>query len=152
MKKLIINKPGRYDIKLILNKNEERVEWLGIIDARKSGDYEINLLLEHKVWGTYGRVLMKGVAGGGAKVKVRGLVRIENEAQDTDSFLSIKMLVLDNKSSATADPEMEIMANKVKASHSASISRIDEEQLFYLESRGVNRQDAKDIIVKALLI
>ena len=151
MEKIMINKPGKHEIKLQLNKAGERLEWLGIIDAREAGDYELNLVMTHSVPNTFGRVMVKGIAENGARVKVKGLVKIEKEAQNTDSFLSMKILLLDKQSGATAEPELEIKANQVKASHSASVGKIDEEQLFYLASRGINEKEAKNIIIKGFL-
>lgn len=151
MKKLMIIKPGKHDIKLQLSKEGERLEWLGVINAREAGEYELNLLMSHLVPNTFGKVMIKGVAENGARIKVRGLVRIEKQAQNTDSFLSMKVLLLDKKSSAIAEPELEILANKIKASHSASVGKIDEEQLFYLKSRGISEKEAKYIIVKGFI-
>jgi len=151
MKKYLINKPGFYEVKLQLSKEGERLEWLGIVNAREKGEYELNLLISHVVAGTYGRAMIKGVAENGARIKIKGLVRIEKEAQDTDSFLAMKVLLLDKKSVATAEPELEILANRVKASHSAAVGKIDEEQLYYLKSRGLSEQKAKTIIVKGFI-
>ena len=151
MKKLIIDKPGKHEINLSLNKEGERLEWLGIIEARSEGEYELDLVITHLVSDTFGRVEVRGIAENGASVKVSGLVRIEKQAQNTDSFLSMKILLLDKKSNATAKPELEILANKVKASHSASVGKIDEEQLFYLASRGVEESEAKNMIIKGFL-
>lgn len=151
MKNLVINKPGIHDIRLQLSKEGERLEWLGIIDARVAGEYQLNLLMNHKSIDTYGRVDIRGVAENGAKIKIKGLVRIEKKAQNTDSFLSMKVLLLDKISGATAEPELEILANRVKASHSASVGKIDEEQMFYLKSRGVSEEDAKKIIVNGFI-
>jgi Fe-S cluster assembly protein SufD len=151
MKKYLMNKPGKHEIKLQLIKEGERLEWLGIIDAREAGEYELNLVMTHRVPETFGRVVIKGVAENGARIKIKGLVRIMKAAQKTDSFLSMKVLLLDKKSSAVAEPELEIEANQVKASHAASVGKIDEEQLFYLKSRGVAEAEAKEIIVKGFL-
>lgn len=150
-KKYLIVKPGKHEIKLSLNKEGDRLEWLGIIDAREAGEYDLNIVVTHTVPDTFGRVEIRGVAENGARVKVKGLVRIEKQAQNTDSFLSMKILLLDKRSAATAEPELEILANKVKASHSASVGKIDEEQLFYLASRGVGESEAKKIIIKGFL-
>lgn len=151
MKNLVINKPGKYEIKLSLSKEGEQLEWLGIIDAREEGEYELDLVMTHLAPDTFGRVAIKGVAENGAKIKVKGLVKIEKQAQNTDSFLSMNILILDKKSSAIAEPELEILANKVKASHAASVGKIDEEQLFYLKSRGVGEKEAKNVIIKGFL-
>jgi Fe-S cluster assembly scaffold protein SufB len=151
MEKYLINKPGKYEIELQLSKEEEKLEWLGIIDAREVGEYELNLKMSHLVPDTFGRVMIKGVAENGARIRVKGLVKIEKGAQNTDSFLTMKILLLDKKSGATAEPELEILANKIKASHAASVGKIDEEQLFYLKSRGVNEKEAKEMIVKGFI-
>lgn len=127
------------------------MEWLGIIDARESGEYELNLIISHTVPNTFGRVVIRGVAENGARIAVKGLVKIEKQAQNTDSFLAMKILLLDKKSGATAEPELEIEANRVKASHSASVGKIDDEQLFYLKSRGIEETKAKNIIVNGFI-
>jgi len=146
-----ITKPGVHDVKLQLSKEGEKFEWLGVVDAREKGEYEINLVMTHLVPNTFGRVVIKGVAENGARIKIKGLVRIEKPAQNTDSFLSMKILLLDKSSGATAEPELEILANRVKASHSASVGKIDPEQLFYLKSRGIKEVEAKRIIINGFL-
>ncbi len=151
MENLRITKPGKHKIKLSLNKEGGKLEWLGIIDARESGEYELNLMISHMVPNTFGRVVIKGVAENGARIAVKGLVKIEKQAQNTDSFLAMKILLLDKKSGATAEPELEIEANRVKASHSASVGKIDDEQLFYLRSRGIEETKAKNIIVNGFI-
>lgn len=151
MEKIYINEPGSHDINLQLNKEGSNLEWLGIIDAKIPGEYNLNLVMTHFVPNTFGRVMVKGVASNGAKVKVKGLIKINKEAQNTDSFLSMKILLLDKLSGATAEPELEIEANRVKASHAASVGKIDEEQLFYLKSRGIDENEAKNIIVNGFL-
>lgn len=151
MENLRITKPGKHKVKLSLSKEGEKLEWLGIIDARESGEYELNLMISHMVPNTFGRVVIRGVAENGARIAVKGLVKIEKQAQNTDSFLAMKILLLDKKSGATAEPELEIEANRVKASHSASVGKIDDEQLFYLRSRGIEETKAKNIIVNGFI-
>jgi len=151
MKTLIIDKPGKHTVDLHINKNGESLEWFGLINAREAGEYELDLVMTHDAVKTFGRVVIKGVVENGARVKITGLIKIMKIAQSTDSFLSMKVLLLDKKSSATAEPELEIEANQVKASHSASVGKIDEEQLFYLKSRGISEAEAKTIIVNGFI-
>lgn len=151
MEKYIINKPGEHKIRLKLEKEGEKLEWLGLIDARIAGEYLLDLVMSHEVPNTFGRVQIRGVASDGARVRVKGLVKINREAQNTDSFLSMKVLLLDKKSGATVDPELEIEADRVKASHAAAVGKIDEEQIHYLASRGVEETEAKEIIIKGFL-
>lgn len=149
--KYLIDRPGKHEIKLSLSKEGEKLEWLGVVCAREAGEYELDLVMTHLVPDTFGRVEIRGVAENGARVTVRGLVRIEKQAQNSDSFLSMKVLLLDKKSSAVAEPELEILANQVKVSHSASVGKIDKEQLFYLASRGIDETQGKKIIVRGFL-
>jgi len=68
-----------------------------------------------------------------------------------EDFLEMKLLVLDGKSSAVAEPKLEIMANEVKASHAATVGRVDEEEMFYLTARGICRKNAEKMIVEGFL-
>ena len=96
MKNLVVSKPGKYEVSLQLSKEGERLEWRGLINAREAGEYELNLTMSHEEQDTFGRVMIKGVAENGARIKVKGLVRIEKQAQNTDSFLTMKILLLED--------------------------------------------------------
>ena len=150
-KKIFINKPGDYDFKLLLDSVDKEEELLIILKANQEGSYNLNILSDHLVERTFGRVEVRGIAQNGAKVSIIGKVKVEKDAPMTDSFLSMKMLILDGKSSAIAEPELEILNNNVKASHSASVGKIDEEQLLYLMSRGLDNSSAKNLIVSGFL-
>ena len=146
-----ITTPGRYEYLLPFETVNEEGDLLGIIEARTKGDYEIRVVADHLVPGTKGRVRVKGVVENGAKVRLIGLVRIAEGAKNTDSFLSLKLLMLDNKSYAFAEPELDILNNEVKASHSASVGRIDKDQLFYLRSRGIDESESRKLIINGFL-
>lgn len=148
---LRIDKPGVYDYKINLKDNGSEEHMLLIVKAYTEGDYKISILSDHLVGNTVGRVEVRGVVKNGAKVVIQGMVKIEKDAKNSDSFLSMKMIVLDGISGAIAEPMLEIENNEVKASHSASVGKIDEEQLMYLMSRGLDRQMAVDLIVEGFL-
>ena len=150
-KYILIDKPEVKNISIALDENGMEEEIMVVIDAREEGDYILNVLTDHIAKNTYGRVEVRGVAENGARIKVDGMVKIEKGAEKSDSFLSMKILVLDDKSSAYAEPQLEIENNDVKASHSASVGKIDEDQLFYLKSRGIEEKQAKQLIVNGFL-
>lgn len=151
MEKVIINKPRKYEIDLRLREEGQTMEWLGVVEAMKPGSYEVFLRAFHEKPKTTGHITIKGVAKNGAQVKISGLVRIEKEAVESDSSLTMKVLLVDKKSMATAEPELEILTNKVKASHAATVGRVDEEELFYLGSRGIEKEKAEEMIIKGFL-
>jgi len=146
-----INKPGKYNFVVSFDKLGQTREWVGIIDARKMGEYELMVVAQHIVPRTKGRVTVRAVVGAGAQVKIKGIIRIAKEAQETDDFLELRVLTLDKTALATADPELEIETNQVKASHATSVGPIDPEQLLYLRSRGLSKQQARNAVVAGWL-
>lgn len=148
IKKITLNKPGVKKIRISV-AGETLVK--GVILGEEKGDYVLDLLVEHKRQDSSGKVVIKGIAKNGANVKVKGKIKIPANCNGVDSFLEIRLLILDDKSSAQADPELEIESNEVKASHAATVSKIDEEEIFYLQSRGVERKKAEGLIVGGFL-
>jgi Fe-S cluster assembly scaffold protein SufB len=109
-----------------------------------------------KVWiydkdGQTGEEEIRAVVEEGGEFRAKGKIKIVKDVKRVNAFLRFKVLLLGKNARATVDPELEIDSNDVKASHSASIGQVDEEQLFYLMSRGLNRKKAIELIVKAFL-
>ncbi|HCQ31067.1 TPA: hypothetical protein DIU27_01625 [Candidatus Collierbacteria bacterium] len=146
-----LDKPGEIDLVIPFLTSFEEKEVLGIISAMEPGEYKVRVVADHRVPNTFGRIVIIGVAANGARVTVDGMVKIAKGATNTDSFLEMRILLLDKKSSAVAEPKLEIENNDVKASHAATVGKIDEDQLFYLTSRGIDEPSAKILIVEGFL-
>ena len=82
-----------------------------------------------------------------AKSVFSGLIKVENDAQNTNSYQTNRNLLLSDDSEADSMPGLEILANEVKCSHGATTSKIDDQELFYLLSRGISRSVAERLIV-----
>lgn len=108
-------------------------------------DFTVNS--HHVVPHTRNNVLAKGTVTDKATSVFRGLIRIEKEAQQTDSYLADHTLLLSDSALANSIPSLQIEANDVKASHGATVGQIDQEQLFYLMSRGLSHEEAEHLIV-----
>jgi len=89
--------------------------------------------------------------GDQAQAKIIGTIKVLPGAEKTNSFLAERLLILSDKARAEAVPNLEIEADDVKCSHAATVGKIDEEQMFYLMSRGLPRAQAQDIIVEGFL-
>ncbi len=154
MKKIVnmFDQPGRWEVVIPFEKEGESIEWVGIVDAREPGEYELHVTADHKVRKTKGRITVRAVAGAGANVKVFGMIKIRKKAQETDDFLELRVLTLDKTAQAVAEPELEIEADNVKASHAASVGPMDNEQILYLMSRGLKQNQAQDQIVRGFLM
>ncbi len=150
-KVIVLNQPGCQELMVPFVDEGETIEVLGLIVGRTPGDYVLKVTADHLIGHTFGRVVVKGIAQNGACLKVFGLVKIRPESQGVDDFLEMRLLVMDQQSQATAQPQLEIEANEVKASHAAAVGQIDQEQLFYLMSRGLTSQKAEETIVRGFL-
>lgn len=145
-------KPGVYEVVVPFDQEGVDKEWVGILRAESKGEYELRVVAEHTVEKTRGRVVVRGVASNGAEIKLSGMIKIHKEAQGTDSFLELRVLLLDDLSRATALPQLEIEANEVKAGHAASVSKVDAEQVLYLMSRGLSQTAAEREIIEGWLV
>jgi Fe-S cluster assembly protein SufD len=88
----------------------------------------------------------------GAKASFEGEIYVHSKAQKTDAFQLSNNLIMDDASTAYARPNLEIFADDVKASHGATTAQIDKEALFYLQSRGVSKAKAKELLSKAFCL
>ncbi|BDR58281.1 SufB/SufD family protein [Xylocopilactobacillus apicola] len=100
---------------------------------------------------TRGNILQHGVILDQAKLVFNGIGQIVKGARGADSQQENRVLMLSKKARGDANPILLIDENDVTAGHAASVGRIDEEQLYYLESRGLNSDIAKRLIIKGFL-
>lgn len=98
-----------------------------------------------------GNILIKAVVMGKGKLNLKGKIKIKKGAELSEAFLKQTVLLIGEESSAIAIPELEIETDDVRASHAASVGRVDEEEVFYLQSRGLTRAEAVELIIEAFL-
>ncbi len=101
--------------------------------------------------GGRGEITMKGVAQDHGYIQCDGKIEITRHGKGTDTSLTEKILLLAETAHADAVPALEIRTNDVKASHSASVSRVSPEDLFYLQSRGLRTNEARRMYVEGFL-
>jgi len=135
----------------ILNKRGEEKKLVKMLLIKPGQNEEIETNMIFKAPNTKGDILVKAVVMENAYLKLKGMIRIEKKAELVEAFLRQSVLLVGENSRAEAIPELEIESNEVKASHAATVGRIDEEQLFYLQSRGLTREEAQDLIIKVFL-
>lgn len=98
-----------------------------------------------------GEITVHGVAEGHARTAFEGYIEITEQGKGTDTYLTEKTLMLDPTAKVDAIPGLEIRTNDVKASHSASVSKVSEEDLFYFASRGIEENLARSMYVEGFL-
>lgn len=108
-------------------------------------------LVEHLAPLTYSTQLIKGVIGGEARGVFQGKIHIAPLALETEGRLLHKAMLLSDTAEIDVKPELEIFADNVKCSHGAACGELDKEQLFYMRSRGIGEEEAKQILIDAYL-
>lgn len=93
----------------------------------------------------------RNVVGGRGRVGFRGRIRVEEEAQKTDSKQLVRNLLLNDRCKVVNVPSLEVIADDVACTHGATVSDLSEEELFYLRSRGFTRDEGRRILMYAFV-
>ncbi len=144
-----ITESGEYLIEIV--KEGVELEISGFFSLKGDEQLDISLIIQHKVANTRADTTLKAVARDNSSVKLAAKIVVDENCNGTSSFLTERVLLLSDKAKAEAVPDLEISSHDVKCSHAASVSSLDEEQLFYLMSRGLARQQAEELLVEAFL-
>lgn len=109
------------------------------------GDEKVNISVDmrHNVPHCNSRQLFKGMAGGSSRVDFYGKIIVAQDAQKTEAYQENHNLLLSDTAKVDTKPQLEIYADDVKCSHGATIGRLNEDEQFYMRSRGITLEDAK---------
>ncbi len=99
--------------------------------------------MHHDVPHCNSRQLFKGIAGGASRVDFNGKIIVAKDAQRTEAYQENHNILLSDEAKVDTKPQLEIYADDVKCSHGATIGRLNEEEQFYMRSRGISLEDAK---------
>ena len=106
-------------------------------------------VVDHRKPGANSNELYKGVMQGRSKGVFNGKIFVRPDAQKTNAFQSNRNIVLSDAASVNTKPQLEIWADDVKCSHGCTTGQLDEEGIFYLMSRGIDRQTATAMMLDA---
>src|SRR5436190_18960849 len=126
-------------------------EILSIAFAGKGQHQDAGGKVIHCAPNTTSKIISKSISKDGGRAGYRGLVKVVKGAHDCKSTVNCDALILDEASRSDTYPYMEIEENKVTIGHEATVSKIGDEQLFYLQSRGINKDEAAAMIVSGFI-
>jgi Fe-S cluster assembly protein SufD len=108
-------------------------------------DEKVNfhILMHHRAPGCHSTQTIKGIAGGTAQVQFHGIIVVAPDAQQTEAYQENHNLLLSETALVETSPQLEIYADDVKCSHGATVGRLNEDELFYMRSRGIPEADAR---------
>lgn len=142
---------SRYKVDNYLNGTGANAHDTEVVFGNNNQSFDLASNLIHNAPSTIGRVLEKSVLKDTSKSLFKGMIRIEKDAHHAESYLAGHSILLDKGAKSDSIPGLEILTNDVKATHSASVAQMDEEQLFYLATRCLNKPGAQKIIVEGFL-
>lgn len=122
-------------------------EMLALTIAGQTQEFDQRTLQVHQAPNTKSDLLYKNALRDSAKTIFSGLIIVDPDAQKTDAYQSNRNLILSDSAEANSLPGLEIQANDVRCTHGATTSRIDPDQLFYLQSRGIPPLVAHELLV-----
>jgi Fe-S cluster assembly protein SufB len=128
-----------------------RGETLSIAFAGKGQHQDAGSKMVHCAPNTSSRIVSKSISKDGGRASYRGLVKVNHDAKNCKSNVVCDALILDSDSRSDTYPYIEVDENDVSIEHEASVSKIAEEQLFYLMSRGLSEAEASSMIVTGFI-
>ncbi|HEX2078919.1 MAG TPA: Fe-S cluster assembly protein SufD [Longimicrobium sp.] len=138
---------ARADVQCRLRAPGSHVDMLGLYIADGSQHFDNQTLQDHIAPHASSNLLFKGALNDAGRSVFRGLIRVHPKAQRTDAYQTNRNLILSDRARADSLPNLEIQADDVRCSHAATVGQLDEEEVFYLLSRGIRKPEAVRLVV-----
>lgn len=138
---------ARTQVESVLTGEGSFSEMLGLYFADADQHFAQRTLQSHAAAHAVSDLLYKGALKERSTSEYSGLIKVAKGAQGTDAYQANRNLVLSEDAMARSIPQLEIEANEVRCTHGATVSPVEEEHLFYLMSRGIDRVTAQKLVV-----
>ena len=135
------------NIKLESEGCESHMNGLYLLDGKTHVDN--HTVVDHLMPNSYSNELYKGIMDDSSKGVFNGKIFVRQDAQQTNAFQSNKNVLLSDKATVNTKPQLEIWADDVKCSHGCTTGQLDQDALFYLQTRGIQKDKARAIILNA---
>jgi len=120
-----------------------------ILSENQSGVQNHNIQIVHIGKNSSSKLENKAILSN-SQLQIKGNIIIQKSADEADGYQKSEILILKN-SKAISIPDLEIMNNNVKCTHSSSITKLDDEKIFYLMTRGINEKNAIELLMNAFI-
>ena len=139
-------KLSRHDIRVTMD-NEGAECWVdGLYLVTGNQHTDTHSVIDHRKPHCTSHQLYKGILDGKSRAVFNGKVFVRHDAQKTDAMQTNKNLLLSNEARVDTKPQLEILADDVKCAHGAAVGQIEEDELFYLETRGIHPDLARNLL------
>ena len=142
---------SRSDININLKNDFSSFNLTGIYFGREKHHKDITACVNHLAQSTSSNQIVRGILDGSSVGVYQGGIKVAPNAQKTDGKQMSRALLLSKLAESNSKPELEIFADDVTCAHGATIGELDKDQFFYLLSRGISYDEARDMLIKAYL-
>ena len=143
---------SRDDIIAQLQSSRARCEFIGFYHLNRDDQYiDHHLDINHHATHCHSEMFYKGIVDKKSCAVFNGKLSVQSGANKTSAHQTNHHLLLSQKAESYAQPELEIYADDVKCKHGATTGELDQDMLFYMQSRGINQEDARAILLKGFL-
>lgn len=141
-------KLGRLDVDVVHEGDGSSSEVVGAYFGEFDQTLDYRMVLHHRGRNTSSDVFLKGAVEDQAQSVFTGLLKIEKDATRTSAFETNRNLVLSNGAKAHSVPNLEILCDDVVCGHGSSVGQLEEDHLYYLQSRGIPKERAEQILIR----
>lgn len=158
--KYIIDRPGKYIAffknlsgKFIFELREKGIDLdiFGLFIGKNKDKFQIETVQRHISPGSISNLLIKGVFYDESKFIYQGLIRIEKEAQKSHAYQKNQNLIMSDKCFVDSRPFLEILANDVFCTHGSTTGKLNQNQIYYLQTRTLDKNAAEDLLIDGFI-
>jgi Fe-S cluster assembly protein SufD len=143
---------GRVNAHINLNAPNANCTLNGVFLAHAQQSLDLHSSIDHRAAATTSRQYQRNVVGDRGEAVFKGRIRIPEVAVKADSEQLCRTLMLGERARVVAMPTLEITADDITCSHGAAICDLDENAMFYLSSRGINRNEARKLLLRSFVL
>ncbi len=139
----------RNNLNMVLDAGYCEAHLYGLYFQRGQSHIDNHTVVDNVKPNCFSNQLYKGIMDGSSTGVFNGKIFVQPDAQKTNAYQSNKNILLSDMASINTKPQLEILADDVKCSHGCTIGHLDDEGLFYLQSRGITEKNAKSLLLHA---
>lgn len=158
--KLVFDRPGKYvaymynlsgDFLFDIKSKNVDLDIYGLYVGKKSDDFRVNTVQLHDAPSSSSNLFIKGVFYDSSKFHYQGLIKIEKTGQKSKAYQKNQNLILSPDCFVESEPDLEILANDVFCTHGSTTGKLNQEEIYYLKSRGINQVAAEELLVEGFI-
>ena len=149
--KVLNRERSKEDIRVFLNKENSRAKISGVILSNNKDESDVFCKVTHIGRTSKSDQNWRLISAKNSKTAINGKICVNKNAKGSDASFYSKSLLLNRKATSFSKPELEILEDDVKCKHGASFGEIDDNSIFYMQSRGIKKKDAIILLINAFI-